>query len=136
VKRKEPRWPARHSIEIIHQNQLIEHGGLPGVRDGAALESALARARQRFACGDAPDIARLTAAYGIWLACKHPFNDGNKPLAFIAMDLFAGLNGCAIETSEEDVVVTMLALAAGALPEAALAEWLRGRLVRMVGRPK
>jgi death-on-curing protein len=134
MKRKEPRWPSRHVVEVIHRNQLLEHGGLPGVRDEAALESALARAHQRFAYGDAPDIAELTAAYGFGLARNHPFNDGNKRIAFIAMDLFAGLNGYAIESSEEDVVVTMLSLAAGELTEGALAEWLRGCLMRVVRR--
>jgi len=135
VKRKaEVRWPSRHVIEVIHQQQLLEHGGLPGVRDSAALESALARARQRYTDADGVDLAVLVAAYGFGLARNHPFNDGNKRIAFMAMDLFAGFNGHAIETSEEDVVVTMLALAAGRLSEEQLAAWVRARLMPLVRR--
>jgi death-on-curing protein len=94
----------------------------------------LARARQRWAYDESSDVAALTAAYGYGLARNHSFNDGNKRIALMTMDLFAGLNGYAIDTSEEDVVVTMLVLAAGELTEPVLAGWLRGCLVRTVGR--
>jgi len=121
-------------IEVIYQQQMVEHGGLPGIRDSAALDSALARARQRHAYADEVDIAALVAAYGFGLSRNHPFNDGNKRIAFMAMDLFAGFNRHAIETSEEDVVVTMLSLAAGRLSEEQLATWVRARLMPLVRR--
>ncbi len=102
---------------------------MPGVRDEHLLESALARAQQRFAYEPTTDLAGLTATYGHGLASNHPFNDGNKRIVFVTMGVFLGLNGYEIEAPEAGVVTVMLALAAGQLNEDELAAWLRSRLV-------
>lgn len=102
---------------------------MPGLRDEGALESALARPRQRFAHEQESSVARLAAAYGFGLARNHPFNDGNMRVAFVVMGVFAGLNGFEIEASETEVVTVMLDLAAGVLAEGQLAEWIDSRLV-------
>ena len=72
-----------------------------------------------------PDVAALAAAYGFGLARNHPFVDGNKRTAFIAIELFLALNGHESQASDLDCVTTMLALAAGELSEEALACWIR-----------
>lgn len=51
--------------------------------------------------------------------------DGNKRTAFVAIQAFLDLNGLDLIASDADCVVTMLRLAAGDLPEHALAAWLR-----------
>jgi death-on-curing protein len=78
-------------------------------------------------------LACLAATYGFGLARNHPYRDGNKRLALLAMFVFLGLNGYDLEASEPDVVTVMLKLAAGGLSEAALAKWLR---VHLVSRPE
>lgn len=108
---------------------LRAHGGLRGLRDEVGLESALARPRQQFAYDTTTDVAALAAAYGFGIARNHPFNDGNKRVAFVVMGVFLGLNGSAIEAPETEVVSIMLDLAAGALTEEELADWLRSRIV-------
>ena len=70
-------------------------------------------------------MAALAAAYGFGLARNHPFVDGNKRTAFIAIELFLALNGHALHATDHDCVLTMLALAAGDLSEDALADWIR-----------
>jgi death-on-curing protein len=70
-------------------------------------------------------VAALAAAYGFGLARNHPFVDGNKRTAFIAIELFLALNGHALRAADQDCVMTMLALAAGDLSEDALADWIR-----------
>ena len=122
---REPRWLSRVVLDAVHPDQLREHGGLPGVRDENALESALARPKQRWHYAKKPSVFGLAAAYGLGIARNHPYRDGNKRAAFMAMAIFLGLNGHEIGASEADVVQTMLALASGALSEAALADWLR-----------
>jgi death-on-curing protein len=97
-----------------------------GLRDENALESALARPRQRYSYESESDLATLAAAYGYGLASNHPFNDGNKRVAFVTMAVFLGLNGMRFMATEADVVTTIVALAAGELDEAQLAEWVRG----------
>jgi death-on-curing protein len=124
-----PRWVGRLVVEAVHVDLIREHGGLPGLRDEHALESALARPRQRYAYSPDSDLARLAAAYGHGLASSHPFIDGSERVSFVTMAVFLGLNGLAIEAPESEVVAMMLALAGGELDEAELADWLRSRLV-------
>jgi death-on-curing protein len=126
--KREPRWIDRLVVEAIHFDLVRAHGGMPGVRDEHLLESALARAQQRFAYEPTTDLAGLAATYGHGLASNHPFNDGNKRIAFVTMGVFLGLNGYEIEAPEAEVVTVMLALAAGQLNEDELAAWLRSRL--------
>jgi death-on-curing protein len=72
-----------------------------------------------------PDAFALAAAYGVGLAKNHPFVDGNKRTAFVAVELFLALNGLDLAADDADCVLTMLAVAAGTLDEAAFAAWLR-----------
>ena len=126
---RSPRWIPRRVIESAHLDQLREHGGLPGIRDENALESALARPRNRWLYEPESDVAALTAAYAFGLARNHGFNDGNKRIALLAAVTFLVMNGFDLDATEPEAVRIMLALAAGELPEDELANWLRGRIV-------
>jgi death-on-curing protein len=112
---KDPVWIDRLIIEAIHSDQVLVHGGLPGIRDENALESALARPLNR-------------RAYDSGLASSHPFNDGNKRIAFLAMYVFLGLNGLEIEADETEVVDLVVAVASGRCDEEDLADWLRSHV--------
>ena len=127
----EPRWLPRLVIDAIHHDMLTTHGGLPGLRDESLLESALARPKQILAYSAEADIAALAAAYACGLARNHPFNDGNKRVAFMAMAVFVELNGLEFDAPEAEVVDVMLSLAAGELEEVQLADWLRVRLTEL-----
>jgi death on curing protein len=129
----EPIWVDRLVVDAVHLDQLREHGGLQGVRDENALESTLARARNRWAYETVADLATLAAAYGFGLATSHPYSDGNKRVAFLTMVVFLGLNGWDFEAPESEVVSTMLAVAAGRCSEPELAEWLRKYISPSVG---
>ena len=118
------RWISAELIYAVHEEQLAEHGGGSGVRDANLLASALARPEQLAHYGS-PDVADLAASYAYGIARNHPFVDGNKRTAFVAMELFLALNGADLIASDADCVVTMLDMAAGKLPEAAFAQWLR-----------
>jgi death-on-curing protein len=118
------KWIATEVLYAVHEEQLAEHGGLAGLRDANALESAVARAEQLAHYG-APDAADLAATYGFGIARNHPFSDGNKRTAFVAVELFLALNGFELVASDADCVTTMLGLAAGDLAESAFAEWIR-----------
>lgn len=122
---KEPRWLSRTIILAMHADQIRSHGGSPGLRDDALLESALDRPRNRFAYEPTSDLASLAAAYGFGIARNHPFMDGNKRVAFQAMYVFLGLNAIRITASEQSAVGTIVSLAAGTLTEPALTSWLR-----------
>ena len=86
------RWVGLAAVHAIHDRQLAEHGGLPGVRDLGAIESALARPQNLAAYGE-PDAADLAAAYAYGLARNHGFADGNKRTAWVAARVFLADNG-------------------------------------------
>jgi len=119
----EPVWVGMATMLAVHDEQLAEHGGQPGVRDTGLLEAALARPRQRFAYSLAtlPELA-ASLAYG--LSRNHPFIDGNKRASLVAAELFLQLNGMELIASDEELVVTFLKLAADELPETELAAWI------------
>jgi death-on-curing protein len=117
-------WLRLDVLLAVHEEQLVEHGGPSGVRDQGLLESALARPQQLAAYGE-PDASALAAALTWGLAKNHPFVDGNKRTAFVAMELFLLCNGYVLTASDPQCVLTMLAVAAGEMSEEALAKWLR-----------
>jgi death on curing protein len=122
------RWLSRRAVLAIHAEQIAEHGGAPGLRDGSLLDSALARPRNR-AAYNKPDPADLAAAYGFGLVRNHPFVDGNKRTGFVAAATFLLLNECAIKASESAVVTTFRRLADGTLTEQQLADWFRANSI-------
>ena len=127
---KRPLWVDRRAIVLLHAESLAEHGGLPGLKDEGALESALARPQHVYTYQRSADIAELAAAYGFGMVRNHPFNDGNKRAGFLSIGLFLGLNGYALIAEPRDAVNVFFALAAGKLSEKKLAEWVRNRMVR------
>jgi death-on-curing protein len=118
------RWIDRRALVLLHDETLAEHGGRSGLRDEGLLESALARPRNLAAYGT-PDVADLAASYGVGLARNHPFVDGNKRAAFLAVGLFLALNGYRLVSSQAEATLTMLGLAAGDIDEPTFAVWIR-----------
>lgn len=123
-------WIDKPLAIAMHDRQLAEHGGNPGVRDESLLDSALARPQQRQAYADpAPDLAKLAASLAYGLARNHPFIDGNKRTAAVACETFVMLNGATLEATDAELYPQYLALAEGSLDEATFAAWLRKHLV-------
>jgi death-on-curing protein len=117
-------WLDPKVLLAVHEEQLAEHGGATGTRDLGLFESALAKPKNLAAYGE-PDAAALAASYGCGIARNHPFIDGNKRTAFVAVELFLWLNDVELTAEDPDCVLTMLAVAAGTLDEPAFAAWLR-----------
>jgi len=130
----DPRWLRLEVVLAVHEQQIAEHGGAPGLRDRGMLESALARPQQKAAYGE-PDLADLAAAYAFGIARNHPFVDGNKRVAFVALELFVRINDFELVADDRACLAVMLDLAAGELEEEALAAWVRARLERRSPQP-
>jgi death-on-curing protein len=118
-------WLTRQTLILLQAESVAIYGGLPGIRDIGLFESALARPANQYAYDGMTDIADLAACHGMSLAKNHPFNDGNKRIAFIAMVLFAELNGLRVEADEAEAAVIMIGVADDSIDEAGLATWLR-----------
>lgn len=82
------------AVRAIHEEVLKAHGGSPGLRDAALLESAVAAPQASY--GGEPllsDPVEVAAAYLFYLCKNHPFVDGNKRTALGACLVFLDSNG-------------------------------------------
>lgn len=120
----EPIWLELQAVQVLHDEQLAEHGGSPGVRDAGLRESALARPRNAWSYGQ-EDLVALAALYAAGVMRNHPFVDGNKRAGFLAAYAFLFVNGLELIADEGEVVVQCLALAASEIDDTEFAAWLR-----------
>jgi death-on-curing protein len=127
---KEPKWIDRRALVLLHGETLATHGGRAGVLDEGLLDSAVARPRQLWSYEAKSDLARLAAGYAVGLVRNHPFVDGNKRAAFLAVGLFLGLNGFQLVADQVDATRTVFALAANEMDEQEFAAWIRTRMRR------
>lgn len=119
------RWVSADVVLAVHDEQLAEHGGLPGLRDESLLLSALARPQNLAAYGT-PDVADLAAAYAVGIMRNHAFLDGNKRTGLVvSAGVFLPYNGYELVASDAEMVRIMLAVADGSMNEENLAVWFR-----------
>ena len=121
----EPEWIEKTTLMLLVGETLADHGGARGLRDEGLLESALGRPQNLYAYEGVTEIARLAAAYRFGIAKNHPFIDGNKRAALIALMTFVELNGHVFKASQIEAFQTILALATGDVTELELAAWVR-----------
>ena len=119
----DPVWVLQDLVLSVHKMLIAEHGGLPGVRDLALLESALSRPKQQIAYGDEYGLPELAASYCYGLARNHCFVDGNKRIALTLAGVFLEMNGFELNAAEADAVLIIEKLAAGEIEEIDLAAW-------------
>ena len=112
----------------LHRLQVRSFGGSGGLRDRGALEAALGRPQATFGGEDLyPDAEAKAAALLHSLVMNHPFVDGNKRIGASAAELFLNVNGALLQSEDEELVETTLAVARGEIGAEALAIWLRQR---------
>jgi len=125
----EPTWLDRAIVEALHADQIREHGGSLGIREPGMLESALARAQQKWHYDPSVDLAALAAAYAFGVAKNHPFVDGNKRAALVTAYTFLAVNEFELEAPEPEAVSMVLGLADGSISEDDFAAWIRTHLI-------
>jgi len=84
-------------VILIHERVIERFGGTDGIRDLGLLESALFRPQTGYYL----DLAEMAAALFESLLMNHPFVDGNKRVAFFAVDVFLRLNKWKLEVEPE-----------------------------------
>lgn len=119
-------WLTAREVQDFHAEQLAIHGGPAGLRDPGMLELALGLPRNKWSYGET-DLAALAASYAYGIAKNHPFVDGNKRAALMAMIVFLRLNGVPFHPDNAEAATAIIGLAAGEIEEAGLARWIRDR---------
>ena len=98
----------------IYCRVMAQSGGLAGILNLGALESALAQPRMTFGGQSLyPTLVDKAAALGFSLIKNHPFVDGNKRTGHAAMELFLALNGYTITASVDEQVNIVVRVASG-----------------------
>jgi death-on-curing protein len=116
-------------VLALHAELTKALGGGRGLRDRAALESAVARPGMTFDGEDLyPDLAAKAAALMHSLVVNHPFVDGNKRAGAAAAELVIEINGYRLLAPDPDLEAVTLAVARGEMSAEALAIWIRQRL--------
>ena len=118
-------WLSPAELVIIHARVIAETGGLPGVSNPGAVESALARPFTSFAGQELfPDLPAKVGALVHSIILFHPFFDGNKRTALVAADICLRLNGYRLTPSDE-IEPFFWAMARGEKDIPEITEWLR-----------
>lgn len=110
---------------LIHRYLIEVSGGMEGLRDQAALESALNTPFQTFGGEDLyPGKERKAAALCFGLTQNHPFIDGNKRIGVHLCDVFLEVNGIKLEYTDDDLVQLGLSIADGSWKTPDILAWI------------
>jgi len=116
------RYPSVEETVAVHARLIARFGGSEGLRDRAALESALARPR----CGYYTDLIQEAAALWESLSQNHAFVDGNKRVAVTVTAAFLRVNGYRLEFNDFDAFSFLNGLyETGRVRFGELDQWLR-----------
>ncbi len=120
------RYPALEETVAVHAKLIARFGGSAGIRDSAALESALGRPRS----GYYSDLIQEAAALWESLSQNHAFVDGNKRVAVTMTAAFLQVNGYRLEFNDLDAFSFLSNLyETGRMRFEELDRWLRQHVV-------
>ncbi len=109
----------------LHEYVLDQSGGIAGIRDLGALQSAVAQPHMTFGGIDLyQTIQEKAAALCFSLVTNHPFVDGNKRVGHAAMETFLVLNNWELDATVDVAERTILALADGTLSREKFVQWV------------
>lgn len=113
----------------IYQRIMQQSGGLVGIRDFGALESALAQPYMTFGGNELyPSLVEKASALGFSLIQNHPFIDGNKRTGHAAMAMFLAINGYKIKATIDEQFEIILSVASSRLGRDGFTEWLSNHI--------
>lgn len=119
-------YPTVEEVIAVHAKLIARFGGLHGIRDRGALESAMARPQS----GCYSNVIQEPAALWESLAQNHPFVDGNKRVAVTTTAAFLRVNGYRLRFDDTEAFAFLAGLyETGTLRFAALETWLRDHVV-------
>ena len=111
-------------LKNVQQRLIENYGGLPGIRDENALESAISRPKNLVAYLGEESIAALGASLVWAIVRSDPFADGNKRAGFAALTIFLEINGYKLTCSEVEETAMILLAAGSEITEDEFGAWV------------
>ena len=124
----EPRWITEEVLGLLHVRQVELFGGLHGILDQNAVESALHKAQNLNAHEPDSDVAALAAAYLFGFVQKQGFVDGNKRTGLAVALTFLRLNHCELNVAKPELLSFVLSIARNEIDQSVATSWLRERI--------
>jgi death-on-curing protein len=122
-------------VEQLHRILIDRFGGSHGIRDRAALESALARPFQMFEGKDLyPSVLEKTASMVESILVNHPLIDGNKRTGYTLLRLFLVKNRIDFTASQGNKYEFVIDIASGTLKYEGILSWLASNTETMNDR--
>lgn len=123
-------FTVRHILGI-HARVIEESGGDPGILGLDRVDSAVAQPRMGFGGEDLyPTVAEKASALAYSLNMNHPFQDGNKRTAFMAMWMFLARNRYCLDATVDDAESAIVGVASSAWDRETFTAWVRRHVVR------
>jgi death-on-curing protein len=110
------RYLSAYDLLLIHQALIQEFGGMRGVTEAGfgRLDAAVGVPTQSMFGQDLyPDLPTKAAALAHAIIRNHPFSDGNKRVAVVALAVMLDLNGACLQASNAEVYALAMTAAAG-----------------------
>ena len=122
----------RLEFVINIQEILIEKfGGIHGIRDKKALESAISRPFMTFDQQDLyPSPIEKAAALLESVISNHPFIDGNKRIGYVLMRYFLMENNLDVKATQTEKYEFVIRIAQGQLSFEQIHKWLSERVIK------
>jgi len=112
-------------VILLHKMMSKATGGASGIRDMAALESAIYHSYATFDGKDLyPAIEEKAGRQAYGIIRNHPFIDGNKRTGLFVMLVFLELNGVKLKLSQSELVWLGNRMASGRSGPSGLIKWI------------
>ena len=122
---------SKEILLAFHEDQITTHGGSQGIRDEGLLESALAQPKASFDGKYVHEtIFEMTAAYGFHICKNHPFVDGNKRMALVAIYTFLYVNGYRLKADKKSLYAVVMDLARGKIEKEELTMFVEENTIK------
>jgi death on curing protein len=118
-------------VETIHRILIDKFGGSYGIRDMAALESALQRPFQTFNQTDLyRTVIEKASALLESMLVNHPFVDGNKRTGYAITRIFLLQNGFDISASQMEKYNFVIGIASGQIKYDGILNWFKASAIK------
>ena len=115
----------------IHEILIEKFGGIHGIRDKKALESAISRPFMTFDQQDLyPSPIEKAAALLESVISNHPFIDGNKRIGYVLMRYFLLENNLDVKATQTEKYEFVIRIAQGQLSYEQIHSWLSERVIK------